>query len=750
MTPYILQVALIIAGCLAFYKILLQKETFYRVNRFILISCLVVAFALPLLPMPQKFSFRKAEEKTYVQIPPINPVESTEPAKKAADESVVYPQQVATNTPDSGFEFSFSKLVTWLTYLYWFGVIAFGLSFLLQVVVLFYRAYRSPVIIDGRYRIVEISGDKAPCSFGNNIFINPEKYEWETYNQILQHEKVHIRQKHSMDLLLAEFVLIFQWFNPFAWIYRKEMENNLEFLTDAHLVDIELVEKSSYQISLLKVSTPQLPLSITTNYNQSLLKKRIAMMNTKKSNLHTAWKYFFLLPLLVLFASVLNEPVAQSKAKETSDNSKKNIDVQVSENVKQQSNQQVSQNIDNQVKESVNVSKSQQSKNNTNVQTDINTNISSNVDAQVKANQQVNVEQSVKNKTNFSQNGKGIDTEGSWFATIKDDRISFQFRADDERDSYNSSSFKLSEFPNLPKGTAGTFKLTREAGVMEFTGKFEGDQGMGKYKFVADKQYTDDMNKELDETLKERDVMVFFFIDIKRSYVKMIKAEGYKDVNKNDIIPLAALKVDQAFISSMKASGLKDLDTKDLIPLKSLEIDQKYIQEIRAAGIEDLTPQQTIALKAQKIDGDYIRRVKQSADKPGKEMDVNDIIALKSLKIDDAYINSFKEVGLTNISSKDIIPMKSLGITADFVKGFHAIGYKNLDPKDLIPLKAQKVSPEFVKGFEDLGFKDIPVHDIISLKAVGVTPAYVKDMKAKGFNYTKLNKYITLKSMGDN
>lgn len=102
-----------------------------------------------------------------------------------------------------------------------------------------YRAIHNPVIIDGQYRIVEVSGDKAPCSFGNTIFINPEKYEWETYNQILQHEKVHIRQRHTVDIIIAELMLIFQWFNPFAWIYRREMESNLEFLTDDELTQKE-------------------------------------------------------------------------------------------------------------------------------------------------------------------------------------------------------------------------------------------------------------------------------------------------------------------------------------------------------------------------------------------------------------------------------------------------------------------------------------------------------------------------------
>src|SRR4030095_13044662 len=86
------------------------------------------------------------------------------------------------------------------------------------------------------------------------------KYEWETYNQILLHEKIHIRERHTIDLAIAELLLIFQWFNPFAWIYRREIESNLEFLTDDQLMQQKKVDKQRYQLSLVQVSAPHFPL----------------------------------------------------------------------------------------------------------------------------------------------------------------------------------------------------------------------------------------------------------------------------------------------------------------------------------------------------------------------------------------------------------------------------------------------------------------------------------------------------------
>lgn len=737
MIPYIINAGLILCGCLAFYKLLLQRETFYKLNRYILIVCLVASFSLPLLPVPHQLSLRKAEPVlvqntqnniTPADLPPVNETAANDQAARPVDQT-----QQQTTEAASKSSISFAQVMTWLTYLYWFGVIVFGLNFLAQVAVLLYRAYTRPVIIDGPFRIVEINGDKAPCSFGNNIFINPEKYDWDTYNQILTHEKVHIRQGHSLDILIAELVLIFQWFNPFAWLYRKEVESNLEFLTDDHMVQREEVEKSSYQMSLLKVSTPHFPLSLTTNYNQSLLKKRIAMMNTKKSNVHTAWKYFFLLPLLVLFAALLNEPTAYALPGG--------------------------------------------------------------------GNEKIGDKTGDDYKTGWSD----IETEGVWFATIKGDKISIQFKRDGDahENSFNSTTFSLSEFPNLPRGQAGTFSLTREAGTMNFTGKFEGDHGMGRYKFAADAQYAAYMNGQ-GITLSEQDQLTFFFVDIKKSYLQMLKEEGYTSVGKHTLIPLAALKVDQQYIRSMK-SKFKDIGPQNLITLKALNITESYITDIQNAGYKDISPNQIVTFKAQGIDKDYLAKVKSAARKNDDEVSADDIVTLKALDIDDEYVNSFKavgfdkltarevipmkslgitaefvksiqdmgfkdvtpsevlpfkaqnitpeyiasfrEVGLTNISAKDIVPMKAVGVTPGYIKGFHDIGYKNIAPLEAVSLKAQGITPEYIKEFEAIGFKNIPLNQFHAARALGVTPAYISEMKAKGLDYNSLDKYVQLKSI---
>jgi len=668
MIPYILYTALILSACLFFYKLLLQKETFFHLNRFVLLGCMIVAFTLPLLPIPQQLSFRKENAVTNTasaKIPvPAKPIAEV---KKSAPVQEVFVEETKQS-------FNVEMLMQGVMYLYWFGVIIFAFNFLMQAVILLYRARSSSAIQDGKFRIIEINGDKAPCSFVNNIFINPEKYEWETYNQILLHEKIHIEQKHTVDLLLAELVLIFQWFNPFAWQWRKALETNLEFLTDDKMLQQNTVEKQSYQFSLLKVAAPQFPLSLTTNYNQSLIKKRIIMMNSKKSNVHTTWKYFFLVPLLVLFACLFNQPAAQSQTLSSNEKSEK----------------------------------SNEHENQSNIQ-------------------------------------NGMDTEGSWFATIENNTVNMQFKSGEKSNS--SSTFQLSKFNDLPRDRQGEFSLTREAGTMHFTGKFEGKNGMGTYKFSPNKNFSKELAEQGVTVAKDIDLMVFFMVNVKTSYVKMLKKKGYKDINEDDLIPLAALDVNEDYINSITKAGIKDFNLEDLIPLKSLNIDAAFIEEIRNSGYKNVTADNLIALKSQNITGKYISDFHSASKEKNDDNDEDDIIAFKSLNIDKEFIDSFKKIGYNDLSNDDLIALKSLNITPQYITEFEKTGYKNISADDLFALKSLNITGDLIKQYKDLGFNDLDIDDVIGAKAIGATPAFVKSMKEKGHNFKNLEKYVELKAI---
>jgi beta-lactamase regulating signal transducer with metallopeptidase domain len=709
MIPYVLHVALLISVCLLFYKVLLQKETFYHLNRWVLLACLALTFLLPLVRIPQQWALRKSQQTSITTAVKINrQPEVSAPVIKAPERqaAAVTTAPPAETSVKETLVSMLPQLLKWVLVLYWCGVAALGFNFLLQVAVLLRQAYKSPAIQDGQFRIIELDMDKAPCSFGNYIFINPAKYDWETYSQILLHEKIHIKQVHSFDLLLAELMLVFQWFNPFAWLYRKELENNLEFLTDSDVLNNNEVERELYQMSLLKVSVPNLSLRITTNYNQSLLKKRIVMMNAKKSNIHTTWKYFFLLPLMAFLMCAFNEPTSYRPPVV------------------------------------------------------------------------------IKSQTSFDTSDN--QREGVWSATITGNKLDIQFRNEkDSRNHMSNSNFLVSEFSALPRGTAGDFKLVREAGTMNFNGKFDGNTGSGRYKFVTNTAYIRDLESQGITDIEQNDELAFFMINIKKDYVAMLHRNGYKKVSKSDLIATAALGVNEPYIASLKKNGFPDASLQDLITGKAMGIDGAYISEIRKAGYPNVSFDKLVSFKAQGINGQYISKFKNArATTSGKKTtsaksknnydNADDMIAYKALNVDENFVNGFKKAGYTNLSSSDLIGMKAVGVTPEYALSFKSAGYGSISHDDLVSmkalgitpeylnsfknagfkinadkaagLKALGVTPEFINSFKGMGFSDISLDDATALKALGITPEYITEMRGKGFKSNDINKYITMKS----
>ena len=138
--------------------------------------------------------------------------------------------------------------------------------------------------------------DVVPFSFGNGIFLNQNLHSPDEIPEIIKHEFVHVEQKHTIDVLFSEFLCMLLWYNPFVWLLRLAMRQNLEYIADNFVLE-KGTDKKNYQYLLLKVMSDQ-PISITNPFNFSSLKNRIIMMNKIKSARVNLVKFLFALPLL--------------------------------------------------------------------------------------------------------------------------------------------------------------------------------------------------------------------------------------------------------------------------------------------------------------------------------------------------------------------------------------------------------------------------------------------------------------------
>jgi hypothetical protein len=185
-----------------------------------------------------------------------------------------------------------------LTVLFYTGVLLMALRLLVQFISL-YRMHKnsSPDHLDD-YKVRILNDEVSPFSFWQTIYINPRLHKKQDLNNILEHEKVHVKEWHTLDIILAEICVVFYWFNPGVWLMKKAVRENIEFITDAKILK-KGIDKKAYQYSLLDVGTLQPSVAIVNNFNLSDLKKRIKMMNTKRSSKVNLTRYLLVLPVLL-------------------------------------------------------------------------------------------------------------------------------------------------------------------------------------------------------------------------------------------------------------------------------------------------------------------------------------------------------------------------------------------------------------------------------------------------------------------
>jgi hypothetical protein len=165
--------------------------------------------------------------------------------------------------------------------------------------------HASKLISDGEVKIYHVDKNIIPFSFGNSIFINQHKHTEKELEDIIRHEFIHVKQKHTIDILWSELLCVLNWYNPFAWLMRNAIRQNLEFIADNKVIQ-NGIDKKQYQYLLLKViGVPRY--SMATNFNFTSLKKRIAMMNKIRSAKVHFIKFLFVLPLVVVMLLAFRE-----------------------------------------------------------------------------------------------------------------------------------------------------------------------------------------------------------------------------------------------------------------------------------------------------------------------------------------------------------------------------------------------------------------------------------------------------------
>jgi len=290
----LIQSSLALAVMFLLYYVFLRKDTFFKTNRFYLMISLLASTLIPFIDFSTLLPAR--EQVLLVILDPI----------------IITPEGIQQSV-EANTNLYIIGLSIYLT-----GVFIFTLRFMYQLFQLYQLVKKFGVSRKQGLRIVFTNKTYSPFSFFNLVFLNQKDIDTPEYQKIIAHERVHIRQWHSLDLLVLEIITIFLWFNPFVWFYRHAVKTLHEYLADEGVLHSG-VDARIYSALLFEQSTGIQVNDLTNNFSKSLLKRRFIMMTKKRTNQMARAKLIFALPLalsMLVLISFSPDMIAQEKSKD--------------------------------------------------------------------------------------------------------------------------------------------------------------------------------------------------------------------------------------------------------------------------------------------------------------------------------------------------------------------------------------------------------------------------------------------------
>ncbi|WP_158797695.1 M56 family metallopeptidase [Pedobacter sp. L105] len=269
---YLLEANLYLAVFYGCYRLFLHEETFYSLNRYYLITATILSFVLPLLQVGYLNTLFAAPQET-MRI--VNSVVYQKPAVPAAISA----------------QLELSSLLYGIYLSIAIGFLVKTLFTLTQIFSIYFKSKRHTI---DNVTFIELKGQHAAFSFFNILFINPNLKQKDT---ILKHEMVHIKQNHSADVLFFEIIQIISWFNPIVYFLKRDIKLLHEYLADEQTTAAG-VQKHEYALFLIQHSFGPISNTLSNQiFNESLLKRRIKMLNKQKSGGLAKFRLLLMVPV---------------------------------------------------------------------------------------------------------------------------------------------------------------------------------------------------------------------------------------------------------------------------------------------------------------------------------------------------------------------------------------------------------------------------------------------------------------------
>ena len=297
---YILKSSVCLVLFYLFFRLLLSKETFHRFNRMALLGVLFFSLLIPCIEVTTRHQVEVQQAVLSIEQLLLMAELETTPANVGAVQ-----------------ETSAISWVQIVLLVYWAGILFLACRNIYSLICLFRLVHSGKhEKLEKGVTLVVHNQEIVPFSWMKYIVISRKDLE-ENGREILIHEMAHIHHRHSVDLLVADICIFFQWFNPGAWLLKQELQNIHEYEADETVIN-EGVNAKEYQLLLIKKAVGTRLYSMANSFNHSKLKKRITMMLKEKSNPWARLKYLYVLPLAAIAVTAFARPEISEKMEEIS------------------------------------------------------------------------------------------------------------------------------------------------------------------------------------------------------------------------------------------------------------------------------------------------------------------------------------------------------------------------------------------------------------------------------------------------
>ena len=297
---YILKSSVCLVLFYLFFRLLLSKETFHRFNRMALLGVLFFSLLIPCIEVTTRHQVEVQQAVLSI-------------------EQLLLMAELEATPADTG-AVQETPAISWVQVVllvYLAGILLLACRNIYSLICLFRLIHSGKhEKLEKGVTLVVHHQEIAPFSWMKYIVISRKDLE-ENGREILIHEMAHIHHSHSIDLLLADICIFFQWFNPGAWLLKQELQNIHEYEADETVIN-EGVNAKEYQLLLIKKAVGTRLYSMANSFNHSKLKRRITMMLKEKSNPWARLKYLYVLPLVAIAVTAFARPEISETMEEIS------------------------------------------------------------------------------------------------------------------------------------------------------------------------------------------------------------------------------------------------------------------------------------------------------------------------------------------------------------------------------------------------------------------------------------------------